>query len=74
MAHLHRVAIMTGHFDFLKKPLGKEIALILVIKLVLLVGIRLVWFGPAADVKDDGTNVSRHLFGTPSAPLEKSPK
>ncbi len=65
---------MSTHFAFLKRPLAKEIALIIVLKLVLLVGIRLVWFGPAADVTDDGTNVSRHLLGTPSAPLEKSPK
>lgn len=65
---------MTGHFAFLNKPLAREIAVVLVLKLVLLVGIRLVWFGPAADVKDDGTNLGRHLFGTPSAPLEKSPK
>ncbi|MGC1331214.1 MULTISPECIES: cytochrome oxidase putative small subunit CydP [unclassified Pseudomonas] len=65
---------MSAHFDFLKKPLAKDIAVVLVLKLVLLVGIRLVWFGPAAGVTDDATTISRHLFGTPSASLQKSPK
>ncbi|MDE1163796.1 MAG: hypothetical protein PW845_00070 [Pseudomonas sp.] len=65
---------MPGHFDFLKKPLAKEIALILLIKLVLLVGIRLVWFDPAASLKDDGSNIGQHVLGTPTVPLEKSPK
>ncbi|WP_407314950.1 cytochrome oxidase putative small subunit CydP [Pseudomonas sp. nanlin1] len=63
---------MSGHFDFLKKPLAQEIALILVIKLVLLVGIRCVWFSAPVDVKDDGTTVGQHLLGTPSVPLEKT--
>lgn len=65
---------MPSHFACLKRPLAKEISLILILKLLLLVGIRLVWFDPAVGIKDDATNVSRHLFGPPSVLLEKSPK
>lgn len=65
---------MSGHFDFLKKPLAREIAVIVLIKLVLLLGIRSLWFGAGVDVKDDGTTVGQHVLGSASPPLEKNLK
>ncbi|HEY0287374.1 MAG TPA: hypothetical protein VGC62_10245 [Pseudomonas sp.] len=65
---------MPAHFDFLKKPLVKEIAVILLIKLVLLMGIRSVWFDAPVAVKDDGAQVGQHLLGLPPVPSEKAPK
>lgn len=65
---------MSGHFDFLKKPLAREIAVILLIKLVLLLGIRSLWFDAGVDVKDDGTTVGRHVLGPAFQPLEKNLK
>ncbi|MEQ7922629.1 cytochrome oxidase putative small subunit CydP [Xanthomonas sp. WHRI 1810A] len=65
---------MPAHFDFLKKPLAREIAVILLIKLVLLMGIRSVWFDAPVAVKDDGAQVGQHLLGTPPVPSEKVPK
>jgi hypothetical protein len=65
---------MSGHFDFLKKPLAREIAVIVLIKLVLLLGIRSLWFDAGVDVKDDGTTVGRHVLGPASQPLEKNLK
>jgi len=65
---------MSAHFDFLKKPLAKEIGLILLIKLVLLMGIRSVWFDAPVAVKDDSAHVGQHLLGSPSVPSEKAPK
>ena len=64
---------MRGHFDFLKKPLAKEIAVILLIKLVLLMGIRSLWFDEPSVVAADGAaQVGQHLLGTPSAQPEKT--
>ncbi|MBD8706657.1 MULTISPECIES: cytochrome oxidase putative small subunit CydP [Pseudomonas] len=65
---------MPGPFDFLKHPLAKDISLILLIKLVLLMGIRSVWFDAPVEVKDDGVQAGLHLLSTPSAPSEKNPK
>jgi hypothetical protein len=65
---------MPGPFDFLKHPLAKDISLILLIKLVLLMGIRSVWFDAPVEVKDDGVQAGLHLLGNPPAPSEKNPK
>lgn len=65
---------MPGTFDFLKHPLAKDISLILLIKLVLLMGIRSVWFDAPVEIKDDGVQTGLHVLGTPPAPSEKSPK
>jgi hypothetical protein len=65
---------MPTHFDFLKKTLAREIGLILLIKLVLLMGIRSVWFDAPVAVKDDGAQVGQHLLGTSPVPSEKVPK
>lgn len=65
---------MPGPFDFLKHPLAKDISLILLIKLVLLMGIRSVWFDAPVEVKDDGVQAGLYLLSTPSAPSEKNPK
>ncbi|TDV58392.1 hypothetical protein EC919_101442 [Pseudomonas graminis] len=65
---------MPGPFDFLKHPLAKDISLILLIKLVLLMGIRSVCFDAPVEVKDDGVQAGLHLLSTPPAPSEKTPK
>jgi hypothetical protein len=65
---------MPGPFDFLKHPLAKDIGLILVVKLVLLMGIRSVWFDAPVEVKDDGVQVGLHVLGAPPEPSEKNPK
>lgn len=65
---------MAGHFDFLKKPLAKEIGLILLVKLVVLMGIRSLWFDAPVLIKDDSAQVSQHLLGSlpisPEKPLK----
>ncbi|MFK3971695.1 cytochrome oxidase putative small subunit CydP [Pseudomonas sp. NPDC087358] len=65
---------MPGPFDFLKHPLAKEIGLILLIKLVLLMGIRSVWFDAPVQVSDDGVQAGLHVLGAPPEPSEKNPK
>ena len=65
---------MPGPFDFLKHPLAKEIGLILLLKLILLMGIRSVWFDAAVDVSDDGVQVGLHVMGAPPEPDENNPK
>ena len=69
-----RVPVMPGPFDFLKKPLMKEIGLILLIKLVLLLGIRSIWFSAPVEVMDDGVKVGQHVLGPPPAFPEKNPQ
>jgi hypothetical protein len=63
---------MPGPFDFLKHPLAKEIGLILLLKLILLMGIRSVWFDAPVDVGDDGVQVGLHVMGAPPEPDEKN--
>lgn len=65
---------MPGPFDFLKHPLAKDIGLILLIKLVLLMGIRSVWFDAPVEVRDDGVQAGLHVLGAPPEPPEKNPK
>ena len=65
---------MSAHFAFLKQPLAREITLILVFKLVLLMGIRALWFAPAASAVHDTDTLGRHLFGAPSVTLESPSK
>jgi hypothetical protein len=65
---------MPGPLDFLKHPLAKDIGLILLIKLVLLMGIRSVWFDAPVEVKDDGVQAAQHLLGAPTVSSEKNPK
>lgn len=62
---------MAAHFDFLNKPLAKEIAVILLIKLVLLMGIRSLWFEAPDPVKDDSAKVGQHLLGPVPLSSEK---
>lgn len=47
-----------------QSPLGREITLILLIKLVLIIGIKLVFFSDAVKPGSDG--VARALLGTQS--------
>lgn len=65
---------MPGPFDFLRHPLAKDIGLILLIKLVLLMGIRSVWFDTPVEVKEDGVQAGLHVLGAPPEPSEKNPK
>ncbi|RBH58131.1 MULTISPECIES: cytochrome oxidase putative small subunit CydP [Pseudomonas] len=65
---------MPGPFDFLKKPLMKEIGLILLIKLILLLGIRSIWFSAPVEVMDDGVKVGQHVLGPTPTPPEKPPQ
>lgn len=65
---------MAAHFDFLNKPLAKEIAVILLIKLVLLMGIRSLWFDEPDPVKDDSAKVGQHLLGPVPLSSEKPQK
>ncbi|WP_263261480.1 cytochrome oxidase putative small subunit CydP [Pseudomonas sp. RIT-PI-S] len=62
---------MPAHFDFLNKPLAKEIAVIVLLKLVLLLGIRALWFHAPDPVKDDSAKVGQHLLGSVPASPEK---
>jgi hypothetical protein len=66
-----RVAIMATHFDFLNKPLAKEIAVILLIKLALLMGIRSLWFDAPAPRTVDGAKVGQHMLGPVPLSSEK---
>ncbi|MBD1550089.1 cytochrome oxidase putative small subunit CydP [Pseudomonas typographi] len=65
---------MTAHFAFLKSPLGKEITLILLLKLVLIIGIKCLWFSTPAAAVSDSAVVSQHLLATPSVTPENPPK
>lgn len=62
---------MAARFDFLNKPLAKEIAVILLIKVVLLLGIRCLWFGAPDTVKDDSAKVGQHMLGSIPLSSEK---
>lgn len=66
--------MMPAHFAFLNTPLAREISLILVVKVLLLWGIHLLWFGQAAGAAHDTDTVGRHLFGVPSVSLENPSK
>jgi len=65
---------MAAHFDLLNKPLAKEIAVILVLKLVLLLGIRALWFGAPDTITDDSVKVGQHLLGSVADSPEKFQK
>lgn len=65
---------MASHFAFLKTPLAREIAVILLIKLALLMGIHTLWFATPAAPADDRATVAQHLLGTPTVLPEKNPQ
>ncbi|NWA24211.1 hypothetical protein HX870_03445 [Pseudomonas gingeri] len=65
---------MTGPFDFLKNPFARKIGLILLVKFVLLMGIRSIWFNAPVEVMDDGVKAGQHLLGPSLVPPEKIPK
>jgi hypothetical protein len=65
---------MPGPFDFLKHSLARDIGLILLIKLVLLMGIRSVWFDGQVAVKDDGVQAGLHVLGASTVSSEKNPQ
>lgn len=65
---------MAAHFAFLKSPLAKEIALILLLKLVLIMGIKSLWFSTPAPAVNDSAAVGQHLLATPSVTPENPPK
>ncbi len=52
-------------------PLGREIALILLIKLLLLLGIRFYWFSAPTVPPDGATRTAERLLGqaAPAAPV-----
>ncbi|WP_349292301.1 MULTISPECIES: cytochrome oxidase putative small subunit CydP [unclassified Pseudomonas] len=52
----------------------KEIGLILLIKLILLLGIRSIWFSAPVEVMDDGVKVGQHVLGPTPTPPEKPPQ
>ncbi|QNH03949.1 hypothetical protein HNQ27_14590 [Pseudomonas sp. B11D7D] len=58
-------------------PLVREIAVILLIKLSLLLGIKAIWFNEPTVPKDGQQRVEQHLFGQPlppSIPTEEKPR
>lgn len=63
---------MHSHFEFLKTRLAKEIGLILLLKLILLMGIRSIWFDAPVDAGNDVVKVGQHLLGVPPATPEKT--
>jgi hypothetical protein len=65
---------MAAHFAFLKKPLAREIAVILLAKLVLLMGIHALWFSTPAPLKDERATIGQHLLGTSTVLPEKNPQ
>ncbi|MFF7706566.1 cytochrome oxidase putative small subunit CydP [Pseudomonas sp. NPDC007930] len=64
---------MAAHFAFLKSPLAKEIAVILLLKLVLIMGIKSLWFSTPPQVQSS-TAVGQHLLAPPSVTPENLPK
>jgi len=62
---------MAAHFDVLKKPLAREITVILLLKLVLLLGIRALWFEAPAPIAGDNAKVGQHMLGSVSDSPEK---
>ncbi|HHH9558906.1 TPA: cytochrome oxidase putative small subunit CydP [Pseudomonas aeruginosa] len=46
-----------------RSPLGREITLIVLIKLVLLLAIKAVWFTPTESTANSGWQVAAHLLG-----------
>jgi hypothetical protein len=65
---------MASHFAFLKTPLAREIAVILLIKLALLMGIHALWFATPAPLMDERDTVALHVLGTPTVLPEKNPQ
>jgi hypothetical protein len=65
---------MASHFAFLKTPLAREIAVILLIKLALLMGIHSLWFATPAPLMDERASVAQHLLGVPTVLPEKNPQ
>jgi hypothetical protein len=65
---------MASHFAFLKTPLAREIAVILLIKLALLMGIHALWFTAPAVLMDERATVAQHLLGAPTVLPEKNPQ
>lgn len=67
---------MAAHFDFLRHRLAKEISLILVIKLILLMGIKTFWFDAPTVPRDGSAKTGQHLLGrsTASTPAEEKPR
>lgn len=58
-------------------PLVREIAVILLIKLTLLLGIKAIWFNAPTVPQDGRQRVEQHLFGQPapsSIPTEEKPR
>ncbi|WP_225775643.1 cytochrome oxidase putative small subunit CydP [Pseudomonas sp. Marseille-Q5115] len=62
---------MAAHFDVLKQPLAREIAVILLLKLVLLLGIRALWFEVPAPIAGDSAKVGQHMLGSVPDSSEK---
>jgi len=67
---------MAAPFDFLKHRLAKEIGLILLVKLVLLLGIKTLWFDSPTVPVDGDVKTGQHLLGRSTAsPLaEENPR
>ncbi len=67
---------MPAPFDFLKHRLAKEIGLILLVKLVLLLGIKVLWFDAPTLPVDGGASTGQHLLGRAPAPTlaEEEPR
>lgn len=65
---------MASHFAFLKTPLAREIAVIVLVKLALLMGIHTLWFATPAPLMDERASVARHLLGAPTVLPEKNPQ
>lgn len=53
-------------------PLVREIAVILMLKLTLLLGIKAIWFTEPTVPRDGQQRVESHLLGQPSAPSSTS--
>ncbi|WP_278620849.1 cytochrome oxidase putative small subunit CydP [Ectopseudomonas oleovorans] len=53
-------------------PLVREIAVILMLKLTLLLGIKAIWFTEPTVPRDGQQRVENHLLGQPSAPSSTS--
>ncbi|KAA8734535.1 hypothetical protein F4V57_06145 [Acinetobacter qingfengensis] len=63
---------MKDWLDFSNKKLVKEIAVILVIKVICLMGIKAIWFNSPTIPKGIDHQVAEHIAGLPSASQESS--
>lgn len=63
---------MKDWLNFSNKTLVREIAIILVIKLICLMLIKAIWFDAPTIPKDIDHQVAQHIAGMPSASQESS--